>query len=35
MHENGAFLAIVIAECAIAAASLVLFREGRWKRQRI
>jgi putative MATE family efflux protein len=32
---EGAFLAIVIAECSIAAASMVLFRRGRWARQQI
>jgi putative MATE family efflux protein len=35
LRVNGAFLALVIAECAIAAASMVLFRRGRWKAQRI
>jgi len=33
--QQGAFLAVVIAECSIAAASLVLFRHGRWKSRRI
>jgi putative MATE family efflux protein len=32
---NGAFLAFVIAEFAIAGASIVLFKRGRWKRIRI
>jgi len=37
MHfrSEGAFLSIVIAECAIAGASMLLFRQGRWKRQKI
>jgi putative MATE family efflux protein len=37
MHLNaeGAFLAFVIAQFAIAGASVVLFRRGRWKRARI
>ena len=35
MRQQGAFLSIVIAECAIAAASIVLFKGGRWKRQKI
>jgi len=32
---NGAYFAIVISECAIAAAGVLLFRRGRWKRQQI
>jgi putative MATE family efflux protein len=35
LRSNGVFVAIVIAETAIAAASAVLFRRGRWKRQQI
>jgi len=35
LRQQGAFLAVVIAECSIAAASLVLFRHGRWKSRRI
>ena len=35
MHAEGAFLAIVIAECSMAVAGMVLFRQGRWKRKRI
>jgi Na+-driven multidrug efflux pump len=35
LRAEGAFLAIVIAECSMAAAGIVLFRQGRWKRQRI
>ena len=34
-RSNGVFWSIVIAEGAIAAASIVLFRRGRWKLQRI
>jgi putative MATE family efflux protein len=35
MHTYGALVAIVVAECSIAAASIVLFRRGRWKKQQI
>jgi putative MATE family efflux protein len=35
MHSNGVFWSIVIAEAAIAAVSIVLFKRGRWKRQQI
>jgi putative MATE family efflux protein len=35
MRAEGAFLAIVIAECSMAAAGIVLFRQGRWKKQQI
>ena len=35
LHSNGVFIAIVIAEGSIAAASVLLFRQGRWKRQQI
>ena len=35
MHSEGVFLAIVIAECSIAVAGMVLFRRGRWARQQI
>jgi putative MATE family efflux protein len=37
MHwrAEGAFLSIVIAECSIAAAGMVLFRRGKWARQQI
>lgn len=35
LHAEGAFLAIVISECSIAGAGVVLFRRGRWKRQKI
>jgi len=30
-HSNGAYAAIVIAECCVAAASILIFRRGRWK----
>jgi Na+-driven multidrug efflux pump len=35
MRAQGAFLALVIAECAMAGAGIVLFRRGRWKKQKI
>lgn len=35
MRQQGAFLAVVIAECAIALACLILFRQGRWKTTRV
>jgi putative MATE family efflux protein len=35
LREQGAFLAVVIAETAIAAGSLIMFRRGRWRTQRI
>jgi putative MATE family efflux protein len=35
MRSSGVFLSIVIAEAAIAAAGIVLFKQGRWKRQQI
>jgi len=35
LRSNGAYVAIVIAEGAIAAASAVLFKRGRWKTQQI
>jgi len=34
-RSNGVYVSIVIAECAIAAASAVLFKRGRWKTQQI
>jgi MATE family, multidrug efflux pump len=34
-HSNGVYIAIVIAECSIAAASVVLFKRGKWKTRRI
>jgi len=35
MQSNGVYIAIVVAEAAIAAAGIVLFKRGRWKRQQI
>jgi putative MATE family efflux protein len=35
LKSNGVFISIAVAESAIAAASIVLFRQGRWKRQQI
>lgn len=35
LHSNGVFWSIVIAEAFIAAAGIVLFKRGRWKRQQI
>jgi Na+-driven multidrug efflux pump len=35
MQSNGAFWAIVVAEGAIAGASAILFKQGRWKKKKI
>ncbi|MGB9032672.1 MAG: MATE family efflux transporter [Acidobacteriaceae bacterium] len=35
LRAEGAFLSVVIAEGSIAVASLILFKQGRWKRQQI
>jgi putative MATE family efflux protein len=35
LHSNGVYIAIVVAEAAIAAASAVLFKRGKWKAQKI
>ena len=35
MRSKGVFWSIVIAEGFIAAVSIILFRRGRWKRQKI
>jgi Na+-driven multidrug efflux pump len=35
LRAEGAFLAIVFSESAIAAPGIVLFRRGRWRKQRI
>jgi putative MATE family efflux protein len=35
LKSNGAFWAIVVAEAAIAGASAVLFKQGRWKKKKI
>jgi len=34
-RENGAYVSIVVAECAIALAGVLLFRRGKWKGQQI
>jgi putative MATE family efflux protein len=35
LHSNGVFISMIVAEGAIAAAGMVLFRQGRWKLQKI
>ena len=35
LRSNGVYIAIVIAEGSIAVASIILFKQGRWKRQQI
>jgi Na+-driven multidrug efflux pump len=35
LRSNGVFWSIVVAEGFIAAAGVVLFKRGRWKRQQI
>jgi putative MATE family efflux protein len=35
MHSNGVFASIAIAESSMAAASAILFKQGRWKRKKI
>ncbi|HEY6268609.1 MAG TPA: MATE family efflux transporter [Candidatus Acidoferrum sp.] len=35
LQSNGAFYSIVVSEAAIAAAGIILFKRGRWKRQQI
>lgn len=35
MRAEGVFMAIVLAECSMAAAGMVLFKRGRWMRQEI
>ena len=35
LQERGLFVAIFLAQCTVALLSLYLFRQGRWKRQRI
>jgi len=35
LQSKGVFFSIVIAECSIAAAGMLLFRRGRWKQQKI
>jgi Na+-driven multidrug efflux pump len=34
-RTTGVYISIVLAECAIALAGILLFRLGRWKRQKI
>jgi Na+-driven multidrug efflux pump len=34
-HAQGVFLAIIFSEGAIALASILIFRRGRWKKQKI
>jgi len=35
MHSNGAFYSIAIAESSMAVVSAILFKQGKWKRQKI
>jgi putative MATE family efflux protein len=35
MHSNGVFFSIAIAESSMAIASAILFKQGRWKKQKI
>src|SRR5579859_5139413 len=35
LHSSGVFISIVVAEAFIAGVSIILFKRGRWKRQRI
>ena len=35
MQANGAYISIVVAECSIALAGVLLFRRGKWKGQQI
>jgi Na+-driven multidrug efflux pump len=35
MHSNGVFFSIAIAESSMAVASAVLFKQGKWKKQKI
>jgi MATE family, multidrug efflux pump len=35
MHSNGAYYAIAVAEGSMAAASAILFKQGRWKKKKI
>jgi len=34
-HASGVYFAIVVAECAVAAASILIFRRGAWKMQKV
>src|SRR5208283_5537710 len=35
LHSKGVFFAIVVAQAAVAAAGILLFRRGKWKGQQI
>ncbi|HTT32058.1 MAG TPA: MATE family efflux transporter, partial [Methylomirabilota bacterium] len=35
LGANGVYISIVVAECSIAAAGILLFRRGKWKGQQI
>jgi hypothetical protein len=35
MRSNGVFFSIAIAESAMAIASAILFKQGKWKKQKI
>jgi putative MATE family efflux protein len=35
LHSNGVYIAIVVAEAAVASVSAVLFKRGKWKTQKI
>jgi Na+-driven multidrug efflux pump len=35
LQSKGVYFSIVIAECSIAVAGILLFRRGRWKQQKI
>jgi putative MATE family efflux protein len=35
LHSNGVFLSIVVAQAAVAATGIILFRRGKWKGQQI
>ncbi len=35
MHVNGVFLSVIVAQSAVVLISIVLFRQGRWAKQRI
>jgi len=35
MRSNGVFYSVAISECAMAIASAILFKQGRWKKQKI
>jgi hypothetical protein len=35
MRVNGVFVSVVVAQSVIVLISIVLFRQGRWARQRI